>query len=205
MEPQKRRGGIGFMSTQKREGRYSPAARMCRPGETRRRRLSPRRGTERAGARGDFSPVRPARIACAGEDGEPYRKLCRELRETTSARPLEAAAWVKLAIHCNSFGTAPTAPYLSILGSIWFWMVTTFLLKDQPFRLSVRPVSEAEPPGSPPFRSAASGLPGSPGHPAIPFPSSHVSLHPALPQAPAKVRRAERYDGQGNLHFIHAA
>ena len=165
-----RRGGIGFMSTQKRESRRSPAARLNRHGEDCRRRLSPMSATERAGARGVFSPVWPARNLWAGAGG--------------------------------------TAPHLSILESIWFWMVTKFLLKDQPIRLPVRPVSQAERPGSPPPRAgrvAANGMPASPGHPAIPFPVPHARLHPALPQAPAKVRRAERYDGQGNLYLFYAA
>ena len=155
------------MSTQKRASRFSPAARVCRMGDTRRRR-QPWKGTHRAEVRGSVTPASRARSASAGAGGI-------------------------------------TAPYHSIAWSIWFWMATNFLLWDQPLRLSVRPAIGAERSGSPPLGSAASGLPASPGHPAIPFPSSHVSLHPASPQAPAKIRRAERYDGQRNLHFLHAA
>jgi hypothetical protein len=161
----KRRGGIGFMSTQKRVSRFTSAARISRSRETSRRR-QPWNGTDRAGAWGSVSPALLPR---------------------------------------NAHGGGITAPHLSIIWSIWFWMATNFLLEDKPIRLSVRPASQAELPGSPPFRSTVSGQPASPGHPAIPFPTSHVSLHPALPQAPANIRRAERYDGQRNLHFLHAA
>jgi hypothetical protein len=38
MEPEIGRGGIGFMSTQKRASRFSPWAQTCRTGETRRHR-----------------------------------------------------------------------------------------------------------------------------------------------------------------------
>ena len=162
----KRRGGIGFMSTQKRASRFSSWARKCRTGETRRHRRQPWNGTDRAEAWGSVNPALVAR---------------------------------------NAHGGGKTATYLSTVWSIWFWMATNFLLEDQPLGLSVRPAAEVELPGSPPFRFAASGLPASPGHPAIPIPSSRVSLHPALPQAPARIRRAERYDGQRNLHILHTA
>jgi len=165
METERRRGGIGFMSTQKRASRFSPATRMFRPrGDCRGHQES----THRAGATGSVSPALLARKLGAGSGGA-------------------------------------TAPYLSIVWSIWFWMATNFLLEDKPLRLSVRPALEAERPGSPPFRSPACGQPASPGDPAIPNPSTHVWFHPRLPQAPAKIGRAERYDGQRNLHFLHAA
>ena len=169
------------MSTQKRENRPAPATRICRvasrfssaarmrrPGDTRRRRQRPHKGTNRAGARGSMSLALWARNSSAGLGGS-------------------------------------TAPHLLIVWSIWCWMATSFLLEDKPLRLPVRPAAKAERPGSPPFLSPVCGLPASPGHPAIPFPSSHLSLLPRLPQAPAKIRRAERYDGQRNLHFLHAA
>jgi hypothetical protein len=165
MESERGRGGIGFMSTQKRASRSSPATRMCRPrGDCRGHQES----IHRAGATGSVSPALLARKLGAGSGGA-------------------------------------TAPYLSIVWSIWFWMATNFLLEDKPLRLPVRPALEAERPGSPPFRSPVFGLPASPGHPAIPVPPTPASLHPRLPQAPATIRRAERYDGQRNLHFLHAA
>ena len=165
---QKGAAGIGFMSTQKRESRYSPAARTCRHEGDCRCRRNPSNDTERARARGIESLARWSRNASAGPGSE-------------------------------------TAPHQSIVWSIWFWMATKLLLKDQPIGMLVRPSSEVELPGSPPFRLAAFGLPASPGHPAIPFPSSHACLHPSWPQAPARIRRAERYDGQGNLYLLYAA
>ena len=53
-------------------------------------------------------------------------------------------------------------------------------------------------------------LKGSTAHWSFPSPNSILSgsahVHPTLPQDPAaNGRRAERYDGKGNLHFKHAA
>lgn len=159
------------MSTQKRESRYSPAARTWRPGgNCRRRHAESARvmGAERQRALDVDRQVPQAPYDCAGNGGK-------------------------------------TAPNLSIFWSIWFWLATNFLLKDQPFRLPVRPLLRAWLPGSPPVSGAAFGKPASSGHPAIPFPPSHACFHPTLPQAPARIRRAERYDGQGNLYLLIAA
>ena len=65
--------------------------------------------------------------------------------------------------------------------------------------------------GAPPFGAgslAASGPPASrrSSLPHIPTPPGLASFHLALPQAPAALsRRAERYDGKGNLYLLHAA
>ena len=109
-----------------------------------------------------------------------------------------------------------TAPLWSTLGSIWAWLATTFLLADQLPGYFAQPRFVAELSGSPPVsacrsaarRLAAYGTPASPRSslPPIPFPSGLTRLHRNLPQAPAAYRRrAERYDGQRDLYFLHAA
>ena len=149
---------------------------------------------------------RAARMCRLGEMRRRRQEPARGTNRAGSRGSVTPAPWAR-----NAGAGGITAPYLSINWSSWFWMATNFLLEDSPIRLSVRLASEAERSGSPPVRdcrSAASGQPASPGHPAISFPTSHVSLHPALPQAPATRHgghRAERYDGQRNLHFLHAA
>ena len=56
-----------------------------------------------------------------------------------------------------------------------------------------------------PWGSAGTGL-RPPGADLISLLSGSASSHPALPQAPTGVRRrAERYDGKGNLYLQHAA
>ena len=66
-------------------------------------------------------------------------------------------------------------------------------------------------PGSPPlWRTAGSGplrlIGYLLGHLAIPSPAFFARLHPTLPDVPAASgSRTERYDGEGNLHFKHAA
>lgn len=110
-----------------------------------------------------------------------------------------------------------TAPIRSALRSMWMWMATIFLRADQLPGNFARPVFVAELSGSPPTpvcpprrapRLSAYGRPASPRSslPPVPFPSGLARLYRNLPQAPAAYRRrAERYDGQGNLYFVHAA
>ena len=110
-----------------------------------------------------------------------------------------------------------TAPLLSIFWSAMAWAATKFLHSDHHIRQLVRPVLKADRRGSPPpqvrFR-AALGKQASPRSsiPRIPYPSGPVSLHRPLPHGPfgpkapaASRRRAERYDGKGNMYLQHAA
>ncbi len=104
-----------------------------------------------------------------------------------------------------------TAPVLSILWSALAWVATEFLHPDYQYRQLVRPVLKADRRGSPPPRvrcRAALGKLASPRSslPHIAYPSGPVYLHRPLPNAPAaSCRRAERYDGQRDLYFQHAA
>ena len=105
-----------------------------------------------------------------------------------------------------------TAPLVSILWSAWVWVATNFLHSDYQYRQLVRPVLKADRRGSPPFRvrrRAALGKLASPRSsiPHIPYPSGPEYLHRTLPvKAPAgSSRRAERYDGQRDMYFQHAA
>ena len=75
MEPEERRGGIGFMSTQKRASRFSPHARLSRSGAMCRRRHQPWNGTDRAGARGSVSLASWARNERAGLGDETATNL----------------------------------------------------------------------------------------------------------------------------------
>jgi hypothetical protein len=170
------------MSTQKRESRFSPATRTSR--------RDPRKQNSLCGTAGE------------------RRRHRRPLRGTERAGARGCESPARFARDVCAGAAGETAPHRSMYWSIWFWMATKFLQEDQPIGLLVRPQSGAELPGSPPARgcrAAASGVPASPGHPAIPFPSSHARLHSTLPYAPANVRRAERYDGQGNLYLFNAA
>jgi hypothetical protein len=75
-------------------------------------------------------------------------------------------------------------------------------------RQAVRSVEVSLRSGSPPTWSAAFAPPlrTSPEDCAIRFPALNSRIHRALPWDPAaEGRRTERYDGQRNLHFQHAA
>ena len=182
-------GRIGFMSTQKRVSRSPRATGCCREARFRRQRMS---CTERAGGRGSLAPPSIARFGCAVVGGL-------------------------------------TASLLSILWSIRAWflpsdehlspgaperLATRFLQVDLPIGQRVRLVLTAERRVSPPPLGlhrpwlGALGVPTSPRSfpPPIPSPSGLTRLHWTLPQAPAAdQRRAERYDGKRDLHFLHAA
>ncbi len=172
------------MSTQKPESRSFPAAQTCRQ-------------------------VPSMRTSPCRTEGDERCRLSMKGPERAGARGCESPARIPRRVCAAAGATARCQSILgSILGPIWIWIATTFLQQDQPIGLLVRPISRAERAGSPPTwgcRTAAFGSPASPGHPAIPFPSSQACLHSALPHAPADLRRAERYDGQGNLYLLHAA
>ena len=158
--------------------------------------------TERAVARQDCA-------LAGGKQPDPKHEI--------SDRPrLAGAPTLKRRRHVKSAGIvlqglAGTAPFRSIVWSIWAWWVTEFLQMVQPIRQAVQPECAAERRGSPPLRAsrnAASGIPVSPRSslPPIPFLSGLARLHLTLPHAPAgSSRRAERHDGKGNLYFVHAA
>jgi len=104
-----------------------------------------------------------------------------------------------------------TAPVLSILLSALAWVATEFLHSDYQYRQLVQPALKADRSGPPPprvLRRAALGKLASPRSslPHIPYPSGPVYFRRSLPNAPAAdCRRAERYDGQRDLYFQHAA
>lgn len=166
-------GRIGFMSTQKRDSRSTPATNPCRPGP----------------------------------------RHCRQRQAKTE----RAGDWSSMARQVCAYAGKVTAPLGSTLWSIWAWAATTFLQADQLPGHFAQPHFGAELSGSPPMpecpprrahRLAALGTPASPRSslPPIPFPSGFARLHRNLPQAPAADRRrAERYDGQRDLYFLHAA
>lgn len=174
------------MSTQKRESWWVPAAKVSRLDLQRCRQRQ--RSADRAGA---GSPS--ARFVCAAAD-----------RVTAPLWSTLASIW---AYHPSNMDL--------LLGAL-AWAATTFLRADQLPGNSVRPIFVAELSGSPPTpacrsaarRLAAYGTPASPRSslPPVPFPSGLARLHRDLPQAPAAYRRrAERYDGQRDLYFLHAA
>jgi hypothetical protein len=97
------------------------------------------------------------------------------------------------------------------------WLATNSLQSDYRTKQLVRSVrivhkdirpssSSSPPPGA--GRRTNFGTPATQrsSFPHIPFPSGFARLLPTLPQFPAgSSRRAERYDGKGNLYFKHAA
>jgi hypothetical protein len=113
--------------------------------------------------------------------------------------------------HDWALAVGRTAPLRPAFWLVWAWMATNFLQEDQPLRQSAQSLFQAEPPGSPPFSpDRPSRVPGKPASPRSSLPLS--PLLPALepshltsPRAPAQLRRAERYDGKGNLHLLYAA
>jgi len=107
-----------------------------------------------------------------------------------------------------------TAPFMSMVLWVWAWLATKFLHKEQPSRHFVQPVFDAELTGAvPPRRPSQAAVRGAPGCPRSSLspmpvlPGSAPSLL-TLPYAPAARQgehRAERYDGQRDLYFLHAA
>lgn len=104
-----------------------------------------------------------------------------------------------------------TAPLVSMFWSVWAWMATKLLRSDRPFRQLVTPVRKVRRRGSPPLgvnRYAAFGKPVCPRSslPHSPLPSGIAWLRRILPQAlSGTIRQAERYDGQRDMYFEHAA
>jgi hypothetical protein len=153
--------GLSFMSTQRRENRFSPAAIFRRLALRFRRRITQRSEQTKAARP---LPVPPTSTALA--DGR----------------------------------TAP--PQLTVRSA------TNSLHTDQAFAPIAWKVSRS---GSPPLalaRCSASFPPASvrPFRLVSSIPPCLESLHAASPQAPAALsRRAERYDGKRDLHFLNAA
>ena len=97
------------------------------------------------------------------------------------------------------------------------WLATNSLLSDYRTKQLVRFVRivqqdiRSSSVSSPPLRAGDRANFGTPATQRsslshLPFPSGFARLHPTSPQFPAgSRRRAERYDGKGNLHFQHAA
>jgi hypothetical protein len=151
--------------------------------------------------------------------GIPATRNCREdlrhCRQRLSCTD-RAGARPPIARYDCAVASRVTAPLRSAFWSIWARMATAFLQADQLPGQFARPSFAAELSGSPPLsacrstarRFAVSGGPASPRSslPPIPFPSGLARLHRNLPQDPAAYRRrAERYDGQRDLYFLHAA
>jgi len=168
--------------------------------------------------------VQDPRKSRPGSDGNPkspagFRFMSTQKREGCWQRttcPERAGSRVcfhpgRYARYGWAIASGRTAPLRAAFWLVWAWMATIFLQKDQPLRHSARPLFQAEPPGSPllspPRRFRASGKPASPRSylPLSPVLPSLAESHLTLPRAPAQYRRAERYDGKGNLHLLYAA
>jgi hypothetical protein len=134
-------------------------------------------------------------------------------RTSGTERAGEGSASGSLAIarHVRAIAGGATAPLVSIVWSAWAWMATNFLRWDFLLRQLVAPARKARLSGFPPprvSRRRAFSKPVSPRSsiPHIPLPIGLACLHRILPQAPAgNHRRAERYDGQRDMYFQHAA
>ncbi len=171
------------MSTQRRENRSTPAAQVGRRGHG-------NRSTPATKARRRAPRNRWQQTNCAGPAGQRGR-LC-----LAEAAPLPSAE-----------ANAVTAPP----GNPAKW-ATDSLQMDYRAGQKVRLVSLAARRVLPSLRGVGGGAAYS-ATPTprsslvrIPTPSSFATFHPAWPQAPAGYRRrAERYDGKGNLHFFYAA
>jgi hypothetical protein len=197
--------GQGFMSTQRRETRSTPATKICRRG--------PRDGWQRSSCTECRVPIRsfsPDGVRCGRKSGE--------------ANPARAALPVR---GNNAKGrTAPPSAFdwfaIVWLALVWFLpsdedqslgalerLATHSLQSDHRFVRRVHSVRLFRPGigRGASFRTAA-GTPASPRSSIsrIPFPSDLSRLHLALPQFPAGFGRwTERYDGKRDLHLQHAA
>lgn len=142
--------------------------------------------------------------------GAPWqRAICMECAPAAGTR---FPAWD--AIRLRAAATGRTAPFMSMVLWAWAWLATKFLHKEQPSRQSVQPTFGAELPGdAPPRRLSQAAVRGTPGCPRSSLPPMPVlsGFAPSLltlPYAPAARQgehRAERYDGQRDLYFLHAA
>ena len=169
---------VGFMSTQKRENRSSPATKHCRRWV--RYRWQRNRYTERA--RGEALPsfAAIARHVCAAASGR--------------TAPLLSIFWSACAWLATNFLR---------LDHHFGQLVRPVFKADRrgspPLRVSNRAAlgTQASPRSSLPHISYPSGLVRL--HPSLP-------QGPPGPQAPdGKFRRAERYDGKRNMYIQHAA
>ncbi len=118
------------------------------------------------------------------------------------------------AIRIRAAATGTTAPFMSMVLWAWAWLATKFLHKEQPSRQSVQPNFRAELPGDAPPRrlsqAAVRGTPGCPRSSLSPLPvlpgfAPSLLTVPYAPVARQGEHRAERYDGQRDLYFLHAA
>ena len=166
------------MRTQRREDRSTPARKTCRRGPRNRSRLTS--STEGAGVLGMAHTALIARHDRANaSDG--------------TAPP-------------GSLRFCPSDQHLS--PGITRRTATISLQKD--YRIVLLVLQELRR-GSPPFGAGIGAEIGTPANhgsslPHIPSPSGFATLHPTLPQVLAgRRRRAERYDGKGNLYLQHAA
>lgn len=146
--------------------------------------------TGRAGGAGQAIPVPSAPCASAGPGGgtAPPGLLawCHP-----SDQDLSPGAPVGLATNSlpSGYRIVQLVPIVLIVQSVW---------RDR--RQS--PPASGSGSGSPNGTPASHGSTPTP----IPHPSGRPRLHPTLPQIPVgRRRRAERYDGKGNLHLLHAA
>ncbi len=126
------------------------------------------------------------------------RKACTGRAEMWSSMlPVTAP---RTGLSCASGGTAPPE-----VPARW---VTNSLHTDHRLKLCAGQDARHGAPPSGAGSLAASGPPASRrlSLPHIPIPPGLALFHPALPQAPAaSSRRAERYDGKGNLYLLYAA
>jgi hypothetical protein len=175
----RRPGRIGFMSTQRREGRSTLATLTCRRGPRNRcRRIV---CTNRAGALEaiDSAPVTRHNRALAGEQA--FRPIGppRSLPSDENPSPRASATLAKYSLQKDH--------------RIVRIVPQDFRRNDQ--ALKVGSCMRAGKPAA--FRSSPS---------PISILSGSALLHSTLPKAPAgDCRRAERYDGKRDLHFQHAA
>jgi hypothetical protein len=186
-------GGIGFMSTQKRESRAS-ATNSGRADL--RGRQSHRTSPERARGRHLTGSSKAARFVGGFAGG---------LTASFISVFGQMWAWLLFVGNHKPLETSELA--------------TKFLHKDQPLRHCAQPHFAVELPGSPPSlqacgprlrehsarQLAALGRPASPGHPAIPRPSEFATSPLTLPHAPVDPLRAERQDGKRDLYLLYAA
>jgi hypothetical protein len=139
--------------------------------------------------------------------GTPWKRaICMECAPAAGTR---FPAWD--AIRLRAAAPGRTAPFMSMVLWAWAWLATKFLREDQPSRHSVQPDFDAEltdvAPRRRPSQAAVRGTPECPRSslPPMPLLSGSAPSLLTLPYAPANVRRAERYDGQRDLYFLHAA
>jgi hypothetical protein len=163
-------GRIGFMSTQRRESRSTPATKTSRWGPRYRwRRTS---CTSRAGVSGEVFPASIARIGCAdASDG--------------TAPPVFLANF-----HPSDVDLSPGTPVRLATNSLQsgyriVQLVQVFLLVQV-----VQVVLQNSRRSAPPLWAGSGTATGTSANhrsplPRIPFPSGHAPFHPSLPRVPA--------------------